>query len=144
VLITFIAVSAAWVVFKADNLNTAMAMLKAMAGMNGFILPNDWLTKWGAFGQWLSLQGINFSATNVLIKASAINWIIVSLLIVWFAPNTQQIMANYKPALNFSEKSTIQRFLWRPTYAWLISGVLGAVIAILSISELSEFIYFQF
>ncbi len=144
VLITFIAVSAAWVVFKADNLNTAMAMLKAMAGMNGFILPNDWLMKWGAFGQWLSLQGINFSATNVLIKASAINWIIVSLLIVWFAPNTQQIMANYKPALNFSEKSTIQRFLWRPTYAWLISGVLGAVIAILSISELSEFIYFQF
>jgi D-alanyl-lipoteichoic acid acyltransferase DltB (MBOAT superfamily) len=144
VFVTFIAVSAAWVVFKADNLNTAITMLEAMAGMNGFILPNDWLTKWGAFGQWLSAQGINFSATNALIKASAINWIIISLLIVWFAPNTQQIMANFKPALAVPEDSAAKRLLWQPSLAWLIAGVLCTVIAILSISDLSEFIYFQF
>lgn len=144
VFVTFLAVSAAWVVFKADNLNTAIAMLKAMAGINGFVLSNEWLTKWGAFGQWLSVHGINFVATNALIKASGIKWIFISTLIVWFAPNTQQIMANFNPALNFSENSATKRLLWRPTQAWLIPCVLCAVVAILSISELSEFIYFQF
>ena len=40
VLLTFLAVVAAWVVFRADNLGTAAAMLEAMAGMNGFVLPD--------------------------------------------------------------------------------------------------------
>ena len=64
VFITFLAVAVAWVVFRADNINTATAILNAMAGMNGFALPSKWLTKWGVFGQWLSSQGINFSNTK--------------------------------------------------------------------------------
>lgn len=144
VFITFLAVSAAWVVFRADNLHTAIAMLKAMAGINGCILPVNWLTQWGAFGQWLSAQGFNFSATNPLIKSAALNWIVISLLIVWFTPNTQQIMANFKPALDATVDNAAKRLLWRPSLAWLIAGVVCAVSAILSISELSEFIYFQF
>ena len=49
VFITFLAVVAGWVMFRADSLNTAAAMYKGMAGMNGFVLPGKWLTKWGVF-----------------------------------------------------------------------------------------------
>jgi hypothetical protein len=144
VLITFLAVVVAWVVFRADNITTAAAILKAMVGMNGFALPDIWLPKWGAFGQWLTAQGVHFNNTNALIRGGAINWILVSLLIVWFAPNTQQMMVNFKPALKVPEDSHPKLLLWQPSYSWLVASVVCAVLSILFISELSEFIYFQF
>ncbi len=144
VMITFLAVVVAWVVFRSNNIDSAIAILKAMAGMNGFALPDAWLWKWGLVGQWLAKQGIHFSNTQAIIKGSAINWILVSLLIVWLAPNTQQMMVNFKPALNISESGVAKRLLWKPSYSWLVASVICAVFSILSISEVSEFIYFQF
>lgn len=140
VLLTFLAVTVAWVVFRADNLDTAMALLKAMAGMNGFILPDAWLTKWGQTGQWLAQHGVPFGATNDLIMGGAINWIWISLLIVWFAPNTQQIMAGYTQDVAVSGKA----LLWQPTFgAALIVWLLG-FIAIINLNKQSVFLYFQF
>ena len=145
VFVTFLVVVAAWAVFRADNLSTAAGILKGMAGMNGFVLPDEWLHKWGIFGQWLTAHGYATPAFSYpLIKGGAINWIWISLLIVWLAPNTQQIMAMYKPALDMPEGIKAKRLLWRPSYTWLVASVLCSVFAILSFSELSEFIYFQF
>jgi len=144
VLLTFLAVVAAWVVFRADNLNSAMAMLSAMAGLNGFVLPDAWLPKWGVFGQWLSAQGVTFGATNDLIMGGAVNWIWISLLIVWFAPNTQQIMSAYKPALDMPEGSAAKRLLWRPSAAAALVVWLLGFIAIINLSKQSAFLYFQF
>jgi alginate O-acetyltransferase complex protein AlgI len=144
VLVTFLAVVVGWVVFRAENISTATAIVKAMAGMNGFVLPDVWLPKWGAFGQWLAQQGVPFSNSKALIKGGAINWILVSMLIIWIAPNSQQMMINFKPALNIPEDSAATRLLWQPNYVWLAASVVCAVYSILSISELSEFIYFQF
>ncbi len=144
VLITFLAVVVAWVVFRADNIDTAIAMLQAMAGMNGFALPDAWLAKWGSAGQWLVRQGVPFGATNDLIMGGAINWIWISLLIVWFAPNTQQIMASYKPALDVPEGGKAKRLLWQPsTFAVLLICTLGFV-AIINLNKQSVFLYFQF
>lgn len=144
VLLTFLAVVAAWVVFRAENLHAAMNMLGAMAGLNGFVLPDAWLAKWGGFGLWLSGQGVEFGATNDLIMGGAINWIWISLLIVWFAPNTQQIMASYKPALDMPQGSSAKRLLWRPSaYAALIVWLTG-FIAIINLNKQSAFLYFQF
>jgi len=47
VLLTFLAVVVAWVVFRADNVGTATAMLKVMGGFNGIELPDAWLPKLG-------------------------------------------------------------------------------------------------
>jgi len=145
VLITFLSVVAAWVVFRADNVSTAANLLKGMAGMNGFLLPDAWLNKWGVIGQWLASQGYATPAFSYpLIMGGAINWIWISLLIIWVAPSTQQIMAMYKPALDMPEDCKAKRLIWQPSYAWLVTGVLCSVFAILSITDLSEFIYFQF
>ncbi len=142
VLLTFLAVVTAWVIFRAENLSAATAMLKAMFGLNGFVLPDAWLPKWGLFGQWLSEQGVTFGATNDLVMGGALNWIWISLLIVWFAPNTQQIMAAYKPALDMPEGSA--RLSWQPSArAALIVWLLG-FIAIINLNKQSVFLYFQF
>jgi len=134
------------VVFRADNLDTAIAILKAMAGANGFVLPYGWLYRWGTVGQWLSAHGVAFGATNFLIPLTggAYYWIPALLLIVWFAPNTQQMLSSHKPALNVPPDGKAKWPQWRPNHAWLVACVLCAVYATISITKISEFIYFQF
>lgn len=144
VLITFLAVVAAWVVFRSDNLRTAVALLKAMLGLNGFILPDAWLLEWGGFGQWLSAHGVSFGSTNNLIISDAIIGIGISLLIVWFTPNTQQIMAIFKPALDCPEGHKAKILLWQPTAMWAFYIFCLGFASIIMISAQSPFLYFQF
>ena len=142
-LLTFLAVVVAWVIFRADSIHTASTILKAMAGIDGVALPVNWLNKWGSLGQLLAAHGVQFTATNSLIKGITWVYIALGLALVLFAPNTQQIMTNYKPALVVPDTGTT-RWLWQPSWAHLTISVIVAVFAIISISQLSEFIYFQF
>ena len=144
VLLTFLVVVIGWVVFRAENIDSATIMLKAMSGLNGFVLPDAWLPKWGAFGLWLSAQGVVFGATNNLIMGGAINWIWLSLLIIWFAPNTQQIMTAYKPALDMDAGNRVKRLLWHPSALTALLTFLIGFIALINLNKQSAFLYFQF
>ncbi len=144
VLITFLVVVVAWVVFRADNLRTASTILEVMLGMNGFVLPDAWLIKWGGFGQWLVAHGVAFGSTNNLIMGDAIFMISISLSIVWFAPNTQQVMASFKPALDYPEHNRAKLMLWSPTVLWAFCTFLLGFSSVVMLSERSPFLYFQF
>ena len=122
ILITFLAVVAAWVVFRADNLHTATVILKAMLGVNG----------------------ISYGATNNLIMGDAIIYIWISLLIVWFTPNTQQIMATFRPALDCPENRKAKRLIWQPTALWAFCVFCLGFTSIIMLSTQSPFLYFQF
>lgn len=143
VLITFLAVTVAWVFFRAANLHDALAIVRAMAGFNGFSLPDAWLAKWGAAGAWLAARGATFSSGGV-VNGGAINWISILMLVVWLAPNTQQIMSRYRPALDMPRETVNTRLMWQPTWRWLAMHYVIAAWAILSMSTLSEFLYFRF
>lgn len=143
-LLTFVAVVIGWVVFRAAELTTAVAMLKAMAGMNGLVLPDFWLPKWGAAGQWLAAHGVNFGDTRELVTGGVVNWIWILLAVVWFAPNTQQLLAAYRPALALLAEQYRARLTWRPTPFYALLTAALALIAIFNLHKQSEFLYFQF
>jgi alginate O-acetyltransferase complex protein AlgI len=67
------------------------------------------------------------------------------LCIVWFLPNTQQVMSTYKPCLYLTPTQPT-RLQWRPTLlAGIASGAIGAYLVLLAIQgKAGEFIYFQF
>ena len=142
--ITFAAVVAGWVVFRADSMPTATVMLRGMAGLNGFALPDYWLARWGDVGNWLAVQGVAFSDTRGLVRSGLINWIIVLLAVVWFAPNTQQIMRRAQPALGIPPNDNAGWLCWRPA-AWLaVPFATLAVLIVVNLHKKSEFLYFQF
>lgn len=142
-LITFLAVNLTFVMFRADSIGTAISIYKAAFGFNGFVLPDAWLHKWGVIGHWLATHGLNFGPTNGLIGDGAANWIWILTLIVLLAPNTQQIMQHYKPALGVPAM-TPTRLAWQPTIkAFVLVWLLG-FIAIINLSKESVFLYFQF
>jgi alginate O-acetyltransferase complex protein AlgI len=144
---TFLAVVVAWVFFRAESLDDALYVIRGMVGLNGVVFPYRWLEKLGATGQWLAAQGVEFQNLPTFKGGGQINFLLVAFIIVWAMPNTQQILGRYRPALGLPADVPLsgeRRWQWRPTRGWLAAGIATAVVALLSISELSEFIYFQF
>ena len=144
VALTFAAVVVGWVIFRAADFATAVAMLKAMAGINGLVLPDFWLPQWGAAGQWLAAHGVVFGDTGDLVTDGLVNWIWILLAVVWFAPNTQQLLAAYRPALALFAEQYRTRLAWRPTAVYALLTAALALMAIFNLHKQSEFLYFQF
>ena len=162
-IITFLCVVAAWVLFRAEDWTTAFVILKGMAGLNGMVLPGELLAATGGFGALLTEMGIAAGPVPSL-DGPGVLWLGVLLAIVWFAPNTQEIMGRYEPALDFVGKTLAgdpitpawSAFLDRlhrrldaaRTYVLipLLSGsaVLAALITLSRGSMSTEFIYMIF
>jgi len=140
---TFFSVALTFVMFRSDGIATAMAIYKGALGFNGFVLPDAWLVKWGVFGHWLEAHGVAFGATNDLIMGGAINWIWMLMLVVLLAPNTQQIMQHYRPALGVPSM-TATRLAWRPTFGAAACIWLLGFVALINLDKQSVFLYFQF
>ncbi len=149
-LLTFTAVVVAWVLFRAADFHAALAMLKGMAGMNGLVLPERWLKYWGAFGKWLIEHGVRFAEMSYFQAGTQVNWIWILLLVCWALPNTQELMAAYRPGLvspgyrPITPGQSALNLVWRPSAIWLAIAAGLGLYALLSITGFSEFIYFQF
>jgi alginate O-acetyltransferase complex protein AlgI len=144
--LTFLAVVVAWVFFRANSMDGALAMLKGMAGLNGIELPAKWLGQWGEVGAWLSHHGVRFIDTATFAGPVG-HWIAGGLAVAWLLPSTQELMERFAPALDYRRDPTARpsRLRWEPTPGWTAFGVVVAVVALLYMSTgLSEFIYFQF
>jgi hypothetical protein len=145
--LTFLCVSIAWVFFRADTLETALSILSGMAGMNGMVLPEGWLAKMGGLGSSLTYFGVTSAdISDSFGGRQQLAWTSLLLAIAWFAPNTQEIMARYRPVLApYSENMPSTNHLqWRPDRLWLCFIGALAIWAILNINRVSEFLYWQF
>lgn len=125
--ITFLAAVVGWVFFRAESFDAAR-VLEAMFGLNG----------------------IEFS-TRIGGKV-ALAWIAPLLFVVWFMPNSQQIMAKWRPVLETVPRPRFgiwdihvpRLFQWRPTWTWLVLTSVLVLVALSQMSRVSEFIYYQF
>lgn len=118
-LITFLAVVVAWVFFRATSLDSAMSILASMTGQNGFGTP---------------------SLAAFLVPA-------IFLLGAVILPNTQQI-TNYIPPAGTSDRHLArpipEALRWKLSSQWAVYvGVLFAL-SLMFMTQVSEFIYFQF
>lgn len=143
--ITFLCVLVGWVVFRADSLASAMRILGGMAGEQGVVLPGEMRNYLAplmpariAFGNATELLQLP------LFQAWSVIW--GGLFIVFLLPNVYQWMAG---ELTNSGSPIVQpafpRFLqWTGALreAWLVGVLFG--VSILSLTRVSEFLYFQF
>ncbi|MBA3497851.1 MAG: MBOAT family protein, partial [Gemmatimonadales bacterium] len=151
--LTFGCVVVAWVFFRALDYATARSVLDAMFLGRGLSLPSN-LAGRLADSPLAALAGLRFDGPFhnglVLEPVTALLWIGALALIAWFAPNTQEILARYRPALGFEAvRGAAARYrwlLWRPSTAWsLLVAVLAAMaLANMWVGDNAEFLYFQF
>jgi D-alanyl-lipoteichoic acid acyltransferase DltB (MBOAT superfamily) len=130
--LTFLAVVIGWVFFRSDDLPAAFSMLRAMTG----IAHTGSLTALAAEPS----AGVDLRLAFMLIGAL--------LALVWLAPNTQELTA-YVPFQTehlraYPRRVPQTRLRWRPSPRWAAFAGCAAAASLLSLSKVSEFLYFQF
>jgi len=150
-LLTFLAVSLAWVLFRTVSIEEAFIMYKGLIGLNGIVLPTHYFTLLGDFGGFAQKLGIKSGAVQLYGGGWQIIWIFSLLLFVWIMPNTQQIMYQFKPSINFEKfykkpPKITSWIVWNPSLlsALSIAGIMMWLIIELLQGASGEFIYFQF
>ncbi len=126
VLLTLAAVVLAQIFFRAFGVRSATQLLSAMAGLHRIPSPNPYVFR---------PTGFTFA------------WIVAGFLIVWLLPNTQQILALYKPSLDppkVDGREHPLRTLWKPTLAWGTVFALLFFAALVQMEDPTTFLYFQF
>jgi len=130
-MITFLAVSLAWVFFRARSFLRAWDLLKGMAGYNGVALPSGFFSV-PLVGDSLAFLGIDFSQPLTWTLSGGENafyLVICCLLLCVGLPSSQY----------FAEK-----ILERPKiYSAIVIGTIFLA-GVFSMNKISEFLYFQF
>ncbi len=126
VLLTFSAVVGAQIFFRASGVRSAAAMLGGMAGRHSHLVA--------------PLSSYHPAKTALLP-------LLLGFSIVWLCPNTQQILARFKPALELAPSDIHEgrlRVGWKPNFAW--SAVLGLLFfaVLVKMENPTSFLYFQF
>ncbi|MBB5059901.1 D-alanyl-lipoteichoic acid acyltransferase DltB (MBOAT superfamily) [Granulicella aggregans] len=125
VLLTFSCVVLGQVFFRANSVPDAMNLLRSM----------------------ISVRSVG--AASVMFDSASFSkaMIVIGFIIVWTFPNTQQILARYKPALQLAPsdgKPGRLAIFWQPNLIW--GMLLGVVLlgCLIQIQVPSTFLYFQF
>lgn len=125
IFLTFNFINITWVFFRAKDWESAVKVLKGMSGLNGVMLPHflegrlSFLSDYGiSFGEWLS---------DIKGDSKTIPLIVVFFIFSVFLSNSNQI---------------IERLKFDVRTACIVAVILS--IGILSLSRVTEFIYFNF
>lgn len=147
--VTFIAVVFSWVYFRAPTLEQGNQIALAMLGTSGFEVPAGILARVGELGNQLVALGFEpvLGGGSMLVT----NYILVLLaaVIALTLPNVAQIFHKYDPGLyeNDNVFGSIRGgrvMSWDYSNRWAIAVALAGVAGILTLQQISEFLYFQF
>ena len=125
-LLTYFAVLIAQVFFRATGVRSAAAMIAGMLGRHHGPLP---------------------AAAASLLSGNTLLGLVGGYFIVWALPNTQQILASFKPSLQLASSDlqpSFVRFRWQPTPAWSMALGVVLLLALVKMQNPSTFLYFQF
>jgi len=114
--LTFLAVSFAWVFFRSHSMAHAFAMLEGLAGLNGLV------------SQRLAIE---FDPAKMLLLGMA-------LVIALLMPNSQQLVDQA------AGPGGRLRLHWHPTPAWSAAVAALLLLSLMRMSNVREFVYFQF
>ena len=137
--------------FRTQDLNGAILMANGMLGLNGIALPVEWQYLFGSLEPVISALGVSFKNLNSRVSDTGFNSDAIKMVsylgfLIWFMPNTQQIMGKYFPALNSyrGDKNSVTKILWEPNLVWSVCVATIALIGLVYITKSSEFLYYQF
>jgi D-alanyl-lipoteichoic acid acyltransferase DltB (MBOAT superfamily) len=138
--LTFAAVMLAWVPFRAPDLRTAADIWGALAGLNGLALPHG-LQRLASLLHWLqpSFEGIRW----IELEGAGLPILALAATLAFFAPNTQQLFAWHRPALDGGVRPA-GTLAWSPSPRWSVALSALFLACLFSMNRVAEFLYSQF
>ena len=151
-LLTLIAVTIAWVPFRARDFESTMLIWLGMSGQNGLSLPRTVISALGQYGE--IFRGFAWSVDSDVFRylywstgATNALWFAIAMIIALFVPNTYQWVRRLRPVLEehpFSEKALPNAITWRPSLVWACLITTFFCASIYYQAKPSAFLYFQF
>jgi hypothetical protein len=142
-LITSLAWSLAFVVFRAADVQSALAIVTP-----GFTQFSTQSTPTLQHTISESFLGQCFAAMGVGVGSYLPVYTLLAIcaFICWFLPNTQQYMRRYDPVIGegYPDAAGLAGMHWQPGWVTACIVALLLSISLLSLSAVTEFIYFQF
>jgi hypothetical protein len=146
---TFLVVVVAWTFFRAESVGSALLILSSMFGANGIgIVPPLKPVVGEGHNPCSAFQLCDAAFPNNL-ATWEFGWplLILLLLVVWFMPNSYEMLRRYRPMLLILDQrveNSDKRGVWRPGWLWaILTGIIFAACVVVMTGE-SEFLYFQF
>jgi len=148
--ITFLSVSVAWVVFRAETMDGAIRVYEGMLMLNGVSIPQQLISieesaLLVSAGVSIIAGGLgSFGSTKEMIE------IIFLLLIVWKLPNTMEWLRDFNPALDIDKYSfNCENQLnthWKGSKfdSFLLAFFVYFSFVYMSLGNVKEFLYFNF
>jgi hypothetical protein len=140
--LTFASVIVGWVFFRAADMFTAVSILRTMSGTNGVPIPHAL-----ASGLLSPLLDTGVFRSGGLFPSGLIDPLVVvpslvaCLVVVCVFPNTQELVARYRPTLWRLPRNTR---MWRPSPSWAILLGIAFAVSFALVGGESPFLYFQF
>ena len=146
VAFTFVCVVFAWVYFRAPDLATANRIVLGMTGGWGAALPDGMMSRIAPLKDTLESLGVHSFLGGGASFVETWVWIVVAAAIAFIAPNTQEIMGRFEPALieDRQPQKLAKHFVWQPSRRHAVAIGLLLALGILALSRPTEFLYFQF
>lgn len=149
VLLTFVAVVATQVMFRASSVGAALQMLGGMIGLHGIDpipVPSTVMTvvrHLGPVHEFLTRTHHILAVPAAEITPPPARLALL-FFIVWALPNSQMIMAKFSPTLTEAKPDTRRWLLWQPTARWALALGLLLALCLMSLQQTKVFLYFQF
>jgi alginate O-acetyltransferase complex protein AlgI len=147
-VLTFASVVFAMAMFRAPTAASAVAVWKGMVGVYGASLPAVVFARLGTSASWLSAIGFTpaWSSGSLLVEATL--RIGALLAIALLLPNSLEMLAAFEPAIGMKPVKQpgwlLRQLTWSPASFPAVGLAVIAAAGILSLGELSEFLYWQF
>ena len=146
--LTFVCVVTGMVFFRSPTMAVAWNIVHGMAGAHGAALPSNAWEHLGAVGGPLSHWGVAMTAADVDFFP-LLQWMLGLLLLAFFAPNTQQILAQFEPALGVETATPYKagprlQLRWNTSLGWAAAIAAIAAVGVAHVGGFSEFLYWQF
>ena len=142
--LTFLVVVVGWVFFRATSTEAAISILRAMVGLNGVLIPDVIGARIGPLASWLAGMGVVFAPGEGRNFVMTYVWVAALLPVVFLAPNTQEFMRGFKPALGHVRAGAGIGWAWAANRRWGLAMAVVLACGLLSLTRPTEFLYFQF
>lgn len=149
-MLTFLAVVVAWTFFRAATFSAAFDLLESMAGRHGIVVPSGLAFAFQPVRGLLDTIGIRFADGSGTVLIKTYLWVGALLGIALFLPSSQELLARCKPVLETIStlKAPVPEdhnwLRWSQSLSWAIATGGLAFVGLISITHVSEFLYWQF
>jgi hypothetical protein len=152
-VVTLFAVVLGWVIFRAPTFEAAWLILRGMFGMNGTVLSAAFEPLLSPLMPLLENFGVSFGHTPLFFGSPQAWGVVFLLAIALLAPNSHQLLGYHQtlePDRSRTGRSGVQtpaspaRLRWAPSRGWAVAVGIMFVYLLTQLSNVSEFLYFQF